>query len=354
MINCNIYNPTKTPRIIHDGIDGSQRPIRINPGKTVSAMLDVRMVDRLLDMTDDLIVTEHEPRPIVAVESKMTNGTLSACYDLSVSPPTYDYISFLVAAETARIDAGLSDINIHILPGPRDGFRRDSLPPYTAQEREHMRDAIVVPASRLLSSCNVVACKLNREKPAEPTFGFGRPVHGFGTLFKAAQRGIFPLRATDSLGEPMPKTATITLREAPYWPTRNGDVAEWMAVAGELRRQGWRVIFVRDTSKADKPIDDFEIDPTASRSILHRAVLYQKASLNLFTNNGPAWMCLYMGASCMIFRMTALNAPCANENYFRHHGWRRGEPWPNLAARQHVSWEPDKFAPIMAAIEKYA
>jgi len=272
---------------------------------------------------------------------------LNACFDLQYSPPTYDSVSFVLAAELERIKRGCEALTIHILPGPKGGFRLDKLPPFTIEERQHMRDKIVVPMARLLPSCVECVVRNDRVKP-ENGFGYGESKYSLPFLLQAARQNVYPLRA-----EPKQDGSyvTITLRETQYWPTRNSNLNEWLRVAIWLREQGHRVIVVRDTERANAKFGDFESSPHASRDLLTRASLYAGARLNLFVNNGPAWLCLFMAAPCLIFKLTSPAAPCTNDEYFASAGFRRGESWPNLKPRQLVSWMPDHTEHIIAAIK---
>lgn len=262
---------------------------------------------------------------------------LTACYDLSVSPPTYDAVSFMLAAEMERIARGCDTIAVRILPGPADGFRSDRLPPFDVGARQAMRDNILVPLARLLPSCRSCFVEDGRPRPAGETFGYGEACYGFRYQLRAAQENVYPLRSfrAPSIAGPY---VTITLREAPYWPTRNSNLTQWVDIAQRLRSLGLRVMIVRDTRMAAQPLRGLKIAAEASTGLLARAALYAGAELNLFVNNGPAWLCLHMGAPCLIVKLTAPDAPCVNDAFFAGLGFPRGATWPNLKARQRVSW----------------
>lgn len=275
---------------------------------------------------------------------------LPVAYDLSTSPPTYDFVSFLLTAEIERLRVGAEKMRIRILPGPAGGFRRDNLPPFTIEERKQMLDQIVLPMAKLLPSCVGVVLETNGTEHCREYFGYGQRKYGFPFLFEAARKGVYPLHE-NNLPEPEPYI-TITLREASYWPTRNSNLAEWMKVAKALRSLGWRVVIVRDTQRAEESFGEFEIAADASRDILVRASLYGGAAMNLFINNGPAWLCLFMGAPCMIFKMTSPDAPCVNDEFLSQHGFKRGAAWPNLRPMQSVEWGQDDAQVILSAVER--
>lgn len=277
--------------------------------------------------------------------------TIDVVYDLGVSPPTYDFVSFLLAAESERLRVGADGLYLHILPGPVGGFRSDKLPPFTIAQRQVMLEHIVLPMAKLLPSCTAVTRHTERPTELSGCFGHGQRRHSLPFLLAAAGAGVYPLRAP---GQPVKSDTyiTITLREASYWPTRNSNLAEWMQVALWLRSEGWRVVIVRDTAMAHEAFGQFEVDTDAALDLHHRASLYSGAALNLFTNNGPAWMCLFMGAPCMVVKMTADDAPCVNDGYLARHGFPRGSVWPNLRPMQSVEWFTDRADEIIPAVAK--
>ncbi|MDB5555417.1 MAG: hypothetical protein JWL86_5401 [Rhizobium sp.] len=277
--------------------------------------------------------------------------SIDVVYDLGVSPSTYDFVSFLLASEMERLRVGADSIRLHILPGPAGGFRADLLPPFTIEERQVMLERIVLPMAKLLPSCTAVTRHSERPSALAGCFGYGQRRYSLPFLLAAARAGVYPLRAP---GQPVKSDPyiTITLREAAYWPTRNSNPVEWMQVAQWLRSEGWRVVIVRDTARAHEVFGQFEVDTDAALDLHHRASLYSGAALNLFTNNGPAWMCLFMGAPCMVVKMTADDAPCVNDGYLGQHGFLRGSVWPNLLPMQSVEWLTDRADEIIPAVAK--
>jgi hypothetical protein len=237
-------------------------------------------------------------------------------------------------------------IDFHILPGPEGGFRKDRLPPFTLAEREQMRDRIVVPLAHLLPSCRSVTVHNERSKPGR--FGYEERHYGFPAMLAAARADLYPFRAAPQRDAPY---VTITFREADYWITRNSNLSEWLIVARWLRQQGHRVVIVRDTAKAGEPFDDFYTDPDAALDLTVRASLYAGAELNLFTNNGPAWVAMFLGAPCLIFKMTAPDAGVASDAAFKQYGFPRGSVWPNAKRRQAIIWTDDASDAVISAIE---
>jgi hypothetical protein len=272
--------------------------------------------------------------------------SLTACYDLQYCPPTYDVIGFLLTAEQARIDGGHNDIDIRILPGPRDGFRRDKLPPFTAAERRQMRDGIVVPMTGLLPSVRSVMVSRDRNKPDGPLIGYGTRLYGTGVFASAFARGLFPLKSPPAAR--IKPYATITLREAPYWPTRNSRLPEWLKVAGWLQSNNIDPVIIRDTAKADEDLP-FETSPLAAKDLSTRAAFYAGAALNLFVNNGPAWMAMAMNVPVLICKLIAPGAPCTNADFFRKSGMEQGQQMRGCGPHQRLLWADDDAGAVIDA-----
>lgn len=281
-----------------------------------------------------------------------------AIYDLAVAPPTYDFIAFLVAAERARKQAGEDSFKVLIVRGPDHGFRKDDLPPRDPAERQKMLENIVFPMCQFVPSCDgyevaerfLVSERMRGQYVFPSGYTPENPVmnYGLAVMASCANEGVMPLAVRDFT--PDPDLVTITLREAPYWPTRNSIVAEWIKVAAYLTDKGKRVVFVRDTAKADEPIEAYETSPEASRDLGARMRLYASACLNLFTGNGPAWVPAFCSQiSLMIFKVLAPNAPCTNEEFFARCGFPKGSQF--MRPGMKIVWEDDNAETIIREIE---
>ena len=279
---------------------------------------------------------------------------LPVCYDLARSPPTFDFVSFLVGAEMARLDAGAGRIELHIAPGPNHGFRADTLPPPDPAHRRRLLAAIVEPMAHLLPSVAGVIVHSGRPDLPPGTYGLNRGRYGFPVKVAAAARGLYPLRAAPAgmaLPCPAADCITITLRECEWWPTRNSDLAQWLVVAAGLRARGFVPVFVRDTAMADVPIPGQLTWPAASHNLYCRARLYADAALNLFVNNGPAWLSWFMGAPTLIAKMISAEAPAVSAEFFAGCGLRPGFDLPNARPRQRIVWTDDRADPVLAAVD---
>lgn len=277
-----------------------------------------------------------------------------AFYDLAVSPPTWDFLSFLLTAERWRLRHGLDGIEVRVISGPAGGFRNDTLPPHTTIERERMRDGIVLPLARMLPSCVASGMIGRADAVAErrPAIGLATPMYGLHLAVQAAREGCFPL-----LPPPWPLRdgpapfVTITLRECSYWPGRNSDLAQWLMVAEAIEARGFEVIVIRDTALADEPVPGFRTDPQASRDLVRRATLYAAAAQNLFVNNGPAALPLSMGAPFLTCKILSPDGPCTNASHMAGGGLPPGSQWPNSRPDQRLLWEDDRADAIIGAFD---
>lgn len=258
-------------------------------------------------------------------------------YDLGRAPPTFDFVSFLCAAERHRKIAGEDSFDLVIVPGPKDGFRDDALWPPPA-ERRMMLHRVVIPLASLLPSVSLISI--------EPEVPEIRTRYGHHILMQAFASGCRPLRAEpEDRGGPY---VTITLREAEHWPQRNSNVPEWLKAVPEIEKRGFEVVIIRDTAKAGETLR--RAIPTAAIDIAHRARLYAGAALNLGVSNGPMWMAAAMDTPVAIFRPVS-DAPACSEKFFRKAGMEPGNPHPWNAAHQTVIWVEDTADTIMAAFE---
>lgn len=280
----------------------------------------------------------------------MSNGI--AYYDLSVSPPTYDFISFLLGAELWRLRMNLTALDIRILAGPEQGFRRDNLPPFTAAERRAMLDNIVLPAAWLLPSVASIA-ECEDVAPAQPSIGWRDPRYGLHVMVAAAAKNCYPLAPplSERVRHKAPY-ATITLREASYWPERNSTIGEWLKVAAALERRKLQPIFVRDTARAGDQVATFATDVRASRDVSWRAALYAGAALNLFVGNGPAWVSWFMGAPTLICKLVSRESPSQSASTFVGAGLKPGTQPANARAWQALLWEDDRADKIVPAVDQ--
>lgn len=152
-----------------------------------------------------------------------------------------------------------------------------------------------------------------------------------------------------------PEVVTITLREAEHWPHRNSNLEAWTRFARDLERQGRKIIFVRDTAKANEPLDGFFTSPQASLDLNCRLALYQGAAMNLFTSNGPSTLAMFGCAPVIALNPIREGSeyPPETPQWWADIGLGPGEPYPWLRSNQHMVWDEDTYKNISAAWEAH-
>jgi hypothetical protein len=268
-------------------------------------------------------------------------------YDLACCPPTYDIVSAVQRAEFERRQSGDDAVQFVFLPGPAGGFRADPLWPFTVAERQRMLRHVAMPIVMLLPNVSVT---LAVERPTHG-LGVGKRLYGLSEQVHASRHGIRPLRAPSPVLVKANRI-TMTLREAEHWPTRNSRVAQWAAAAERLIREGYEVIVVRDTRKAEEPLDDLPTLPAAARNIFVRADLYASAGLNVFLSNGPAWLAVAMDVPTLVFKRPS--DADLGVAFGRSHFDRCGMPWggqmPGSPPYQTIVWQDDTADDIVSAV----
>jgi hypothetical protein len=153
-----------------------------------------------------------------------------------------------------------------------------------------------------------------------------------------------------------PKPITITLREGSHWKARNSNVEAWTKFARDLQRRGEHVVFVRDTEKANDPLEDFITYPSASFSIQPRMALYEEAKCNLFVSNGPGGLGIWSDRPYLYFieaKRDEHYEPSNPEWWVRANGIGPGEQWPWATPSQKMIWKKDDYSNLCEAWEEH-
>lgn len=279
---------------------------------------------------------------------------MRAVYDLQRCPPTFDVVSFLMSAEVERLRRKDTAIeHLDILPGPRGGFRADTLWPHSIEERKMLRDNIVVPMCKSLPSVLHVNVWDRRPKECEGHFGFGTYSMQFRFFVDAYRLGVRPLRPGGEVTK-QPDLVTITLRESQHWEPRNSRLKEWLAAAREIKSLGYRVLFIRDTRLADISFKDFDCIRKASLDLDVRGGVYRAAYCNLGINNGPMWFAMASDAPVLMLKPTCEElGACYGAQWFKSCGVKPGEQFPNAPSHQRIAWQEDTVENIVAAFNEF-
>jgi hypothetical protein len=265
-------------------------------------------------------------------------------YDLGACPASWDFLQWLINVEIVRRVNCRTSLGIHFRPGPRAGFRDDNMPRPIAQRRAILEN-VMRPGLSLVGATETGTGETNiipyTVRFAVDYSRSGGPVPFFNIPQTAIDEVNADLRGRSPL--------VITLREAAYIPERNSNLPVWIEFA---RSCGDDVIFVRDTAKADEPIEGFETSPKASRGLMYRAALMQRARCNLMVANGPWVLALYSSSPWLNFGALRphLNwSPGHPEWWERHMGCPVGSQFPWAMQNQRMVWGDDTLENINAA-----
>jgi hypothetical protein len=271
--------------------------------------------------------------------------TLRTCYNLAFNPASWDCIPWLVNVEMARVRHGYDNFTVYFKPGPKDGFRDDTLE-RSLEQRRMILENVIKPA----------LCLFNAEESKEECSLL------FQHMFREVVRGYKNGEAIPKLKIPKSarkeaaaylkgrKPLIITLREAEHYIARNSDVGAWLSFARDC---GEDVIFVRDTAKADEPLYGFETCPRASRDFLFRGALMEQAKCNLLVCNGPVGFCWFSSTPYLLFKPFTPELPDYRPG--QPDWWRDKigiEPYGQCvfsSPQQRIVWKPDTVEAIRGA-----
>jgi len=280
---------------------------------------------------------------------------VTAVYDLAYSPPTYDFLTFLVEAERYRKREGFARIDVTFMPGPMWGFRDDQLPP-DAATRRGMLWRVCVPMAKLLPSVrNVTVLEERAEVKNEvfpPEYEEQRPLARYGAGFS---RGAWQMLEASEYARrraarlfPYPY-ATISLRQASYWPERNSNIEAWLRVAAWLWRQDIWPVFIPDTEGAAP--EGFGACEPAAWDLDLRAALYEGARVNLGVSNGPMTLLPFLKARYLTFKILTPSATATTPEFLAAHGFAPGDS-PGGDGRW--VWAEDDYETIIEQLQEFA
>lgn len=278
----------------------------------------------------------------------MANGPdeyLDAVYDLSVAPASYDFVTWLGAAEMARKRGGHRKLRVSFLDGPKDGFRDDPLPGSTDFKKQIVTN-VILPALTMIGA-----------EEGTATDGW-RSEYVFRALHYHFKRGEdLPRMKAPNWAKVAVQhwlkgrhPVVVTLREAEHWPERNSNMDAWLRFARETRD----VVFVRDTLKAEDPLEGFEIFPAASRNIAIRQALYEEARLNMLVSNGPAILLWLSDSPFVQFNLLKPGFPAGEKDWIETFiGLTVGDEYPFRNSHQRIVWEDDNYEAITRAYREF-
>lgn len=314
-------------------------------------------------------------------EGAARGGILYAYYDLALSLPTFDFITFLAIAASHCREKECNGMVVVFVPGPQDGFRHD--PDYLAnlydnEVRRWRKKNILVPAPWLTPYCKGVVVAQDRDEaralyhgmrgarvfpetyhPDFPTreektghlvnrVAQGHPIPSFAPSSHAVARVRQWLGArVDTYVQPV----SITLRQTGYFTPRNSDIDAWLRFAHSLDGTAYVPIFVRDEEAAMDAVPEemrgFLFFDEAVWNLELRAALYDQCYLNLACSTGPLNVA-YHNHRCasLTFKVVTPGWNACTEGFFRRNGIEPGTQPVFLTDTHKYVWEDDGFEAI--------
>lgn len=300
---------------------------------------------------------------------------LNAIYDLRISPASFDFITFLISAETERADRGFGKIKLIILKNAsKDGFRIDTIRGH--KQNIHFFYNVMLQSIALFPNIGTFHyCELD-ELPAginssnvfPSDWTISRPTAGHlartfvqakrnGKLVESLTVPKYAMEALDSFLSANNKKQIITLtmreieRDDPDG-RRSLKLDSWSKYFDFLLcSTHFMPVVVRDWSKlfSDKIFASAMESPIFSDSVAIRAALYQRASLNFFKVNGPAALSLFNQISkTAVFFEPDSHSSTSKEWYKLRFQMDHGDQFPGLNSNSLYFWGPDTFENIVA------
>ena len=90
---------------------------------------------------------------------------LTAFYDFAVSPPSFDFVNFLVLAEVERRRLDATGVQVVFVPDKNDGLGSSAL--YDEKQKLWRLRNLLAPACNLLPSCRQVTICATRAEAAK-------------------------------------------------------------------------------------------------------------------------------------------------------------------------------------------
>jgi hypothetical protein len=311
----------------------------------------------------------------IAAGDAWSDESLQFFYDLSVSPITFDFASYLAAAELERRLRRLRSINVVFVLGPYGGGRREP-PDYEAAVDIESRLArlrnILVPMLSLLPSiagyavCGsraqaraLIASDSAKLYPSDysvflPRYPAKRVIHDQARAGvdiwpmlrapAAAVRHVADFLAREASGR---RPVVITVRESDYSPARNSRRDDWIAFADALDRSVYAPIFVPDTETAMRrslaAFGDHIVCAAASWNLELRMALYEAAWLNMALMHGPLELCWYNERARYLLFIKPGTADVNTESFLVESGHQIGVDLDFAKPFQRMVWRSDEL-----------
>jgi hypothetical protein len=297
---------------------------------------------------------------------------VTAVYDLTASPITYDFAYFLASAELFARKNKKSTFRVLFVPRNDDFIVEKEY--RLAVDEENMKwrfENIILPMMSIYPACIGHSILSQRSDVSEAIKGkflypefysesffvvdFFRDVYAsknkiFG--FSASTQGKRYIESWKESNKITGKIVTITLRRYNYEAIRNSNIDEWVKIAKFIKEKGFTPVFIPDTETCfehDPRLDDFIVFDAPCWNLGIRMALYEEVDLNLFTSNGTATIAqLSRKTASIIMKHVVPGSMQANLELNEERGVSVGQKSYDMFEDhfQILSWEDDTFENI--------
>jgi len=321
----------------------------------------------------------------------LPHKVLCAFYDFAISPVTFDFIQFLVLAESERRRISCDSLHIVFVPGPNDGFSPVEISVYRKLGQDdcdidsirwRLRN-IMLPLCWLIPSCQqITVCVSLKEAqivqqkfaqyiyPREYSVRFPKEgyslfevsriesredVSGYIQATPQARRFVNEWIDQKDIGNR--KIITVTLRWSPYQKERNSNIKTWNKFVQNLDSIVYYPVIVKDTWTAFKSLplrfDNFCVFEEACWSTELRVALYELSYLNLSVSCGPMVLCGFNSRTRYLIFVKMIKLSQNNlARFFRSEGLAPGLQYNHATSFQRLVWKDDTFPVVQEEFEK--
>jgi hypothetical protein len=320
----------------------------------------------------------------VSRKDAWTEDCLQFFYDFSISPITFDFASYLAAAEVERRLRRLGGINVIFVMGGHDGVREETSEYDAAVNSEARRSRIrqiLLPMLAFLPTIRgFVVCDTREQADslisAEPGHIYPADYRVFlprqpdKSVIHQHSRGGVPIwpmfRATEHgcrlIAEFLEREAkgrrpiVITLRNYDHAPERNSRNEDWLAFADSLDLTIYAPIFIHDSESVMRfPPVDFSRHiacEAASVNLEIRMALYEAAWLNMALMHGPTELCWYNERARYLLFISVGTGAVQSEASLIRNGHRVGADLDFATSHQRIVWHADEFAVLRSEFRR--
>lgn len=277
---------------------------------------------------------------------------MRAFYDFSVSPYSYDFLCFLIAAKAQGCD------EIVFVPGPRvvNGVEFQKC---NDDEREYRLQHLLAPLCEKAVICNTreEAAGLVEADSFPPGYTVENP------LARHTPRAVLNLQRfdppecndlTDEARKEMGAGPVVIVIRETMKTERNSNIPEWIKAARWMRREGLNVWFVPDTAYPDRAFEEFPVSRRAALDVRYRIAVSQIAGLSLGVNGGPMSLCVYSRRPMLYFNPLTEGHRETSAEFWLEHVIPPGAQFPWFTELQRIVWEGrDDYHNIIRYVQKW-